>query len=105
MAGTLNVAAPRSERDGRRGPALSRAGGGEGERGRTSVKRNVCARFAEYCGGDVHPCRDAPTSAIKMPPTPSYAAAERNTYVHRLRGVARSEIKASNETCRGTSSN
>lgn len=52
MAGTLNVAAPRSERDGRRGPALIKrafAGGGEraGERALSEtyarVLRNIAA--------------------------------------------------------------
>lgn len=101
MAGTLNVAAPRSERDGRRRPALTKraftgGGGRGGGRGRTSVKRNVCARFAEYCGGDVHPRRDAPTSAIKMPRTPSYAVAERNTYVGFASSTLRDQSVESN---------
>lgn len=56
MAGTLNVAAPRSERERRKMRAYIKLSRVERrEHRRTSVKRNVCARFAEYCGGDVHP--------------------------------------------------
>lgn len=56
----------------------------KGERGRTSVRRNVCARFAEYCGGDVRPARYS-HEYDKDAVVRSYVVARRNGGVREAR--------------------
>lgn len=82
MAGTLNVAGPRSDRERAYIKDLSREW--KGECRRTSVRRNVCARFAEYCGGDVRPARYS-HEYDKDAVVRSYVVARRNGGVRGVR--------------------
>jgi len=65
MLGTLNVAAPRSERASER-----ETENGKGKTGNASVRRNVArarARVLRNIAAVMYVRRDAPPSAIKMP--------------------------------------